>query len=94
MSFEPTLAINKQQLEKHKDILSTHHHKFMASKTEYEKVSNRAGSFLYDVVRNYKGCTLSGVTFFICKPELSKFNEEVRRLLGKLDVEFTITFDV
>lgn len=83
MSFEPTIIINKKDLSKQYTAIE--------SKRYTDKNEERRKA--YDVLG--KACSqeplkLGKLEFVIMRPEGTMHNEQVRQLLTKLKIEYTI----
>lgn len=84
MSYEPTIIIKKEELDKHEEELDK----------AYYKDGDKALKYLRTIHLEYlksdiPAPKIDGIELILCKPELTSFNELVRDKLTELDVQYT-----
>lgn len=84
MSYEPTLIIKKEDLDKHADKFE----RFW----EWDKDSDekRLMEYLRYVYEKHDVCEIDGIKLTICNPEFTSFNREVRERLTEWGVQYGI----
>lgn len=89
MSYTPQIVINATQLlAKSSEIENA---EYCLDKKKWKK-QVEAYEILYKVVKNQKPITFPTLSIFICHPEFTGLNSEVRGLLDELGVEYRVDY--
>ena len=91
MSYEPTLIISKEDLNKHQDLFENGIWQYGADKKDEATRGGEEGKTVMEylnAVYLQKPITVRGVELVICSPTFSSFNKLIRNKLTELEVEF------
>lgn len=92
MSYEPTLIVNLDHLEKYIEGLDFDFLRHM----DYNDLSRtaRVEKYLIDIMDQERSSdqniTIGGVRLIVLNPELTSFNSDVREVLTEADIEYGI----
>jgi len=88
MSYEPTLIISKEDLHKHEEEIENWLNQKRPKKpSEKWKRENEAYYQLMECL-THEGQKIRGIEIILIKPEISRHNAEVRKLLHHFNIEF------
>jgi len=82
MSYEPRLIIRRSDLIKHENT-------FEYEQYDLDKDNAEVSKYLLNIVKGGY-IKFKEIELYICQPEFSKFNSDVRDKLIELDVEYKI----
>ena len=77
MSYEPTLIVEKKDLEKFEDELMG-----------LDLRDDRVGKYLYRVILSMDYCNFKDMELYIFEPEFTSFNKKVREWLDEHNIEY------
>lgn len=90
MSYEPTILILKEDLDKNTDFIVDGDWQW-EEKGKYApgKEKRKVLEFLQEILTDNNSCSIAGIKLYVCKPEFTSFNEAVRNQLDEFEIEYT-----
>jgi len=93
MSYEPTLIILKTSIDKHMDLLINGTWQFNIKDDAHRGEDGlTVMEYLQYVCKNDKPIKIGGIELYLTTPCFTTFNQEVRKKLHDLNIEFTVSY--